>query len=92
MKKLALLALPIFVVGCATECDKASDRVTAKYEECGMTVDTTGDTGAEIECTDELAAQSTCVADCVEAADCAALDGSDVDAMTAYAECLGGCV
>lgn len=93
MKKLSLLIVPVaFLVGCGNDCDKAADRMTAKLEECGITVDDGGEDGEDVECTDTLATQSLCYADCTEAADCTALDGTDMDALMSYSECLAGCV
>ena len=94
MKKLILLTIPAFLYGCGDACDKAADRMTAKYEECGIDLGDGGEGGEDVECTDELGTQSECLAGCVEAADCTILDGTstDVDALTAYADCAAGCM
>lgn len=91
MRMFIVLCLSLAALtGCKNDCDKASDRITAKYEECGYDV---SDTGAEeeVECDEDKGAYYSCLADCVEAADCAALTGEDLDAAMDYATCVGGC-
>lgn len=96
MKTLTLLLIPAFLYGCSDACEKAGDQITAKYEECGITLDEGDGDGESVECTDELATQSQCTADCTTAADCGVLDGTDTDmtgeAWTSYLDCLTGCV
>jgi hypothetical protein len=98
MRKMILFAAFAGIAGLATacggdDCEKASDRITAKFEECGVPTDDDGDgDGEDAECTDEAAAQLECFADCAEAADCAAFDGSDADAALDYAGCLADCL
>jgi hypothetical protein len=79
------------LAGCKDDCEKASDTVTAKYEDCGIEV-ADSDEESDVECTDELGTQSICVADCIDAADCTALDGTDSDAALELATCYTDCV
>jgi len=48
--------------------------------------------GGQVECTDKNAVLAACVRDCIEAAPCGALDGSDKQAESDYADCVGGCL
>lgn len=90
MSVAAVLGL-VFATGCGGDpCEDAGDRITAKFEECGITVDSTGD-GEDVECTDALEATSDCLASCTEAADCGALDASDLDAAADYGTCVADC-
>jgi hypothetical protein len=93
MKKILVFAIvSAFALACKNDCEKAADDMTAKYEECGFEIaDGDGD-GEEAECTDEAAELATCTADCVTNADCAALDGSDLDLALEYATCLSDCI
>ncbi|MCA9689910.1 MAG: hypothetical protein KC636_09900 [Myxococcales bacterium] len=79
--------------GCGkNDCEDASDRLAAKYDECGITTEDGGDGGgAEVECSDALGAQLQCTADCADAAACGAFDGSDLDALASYGECASAC-
>ncbi|MFZ5477967.1 MAG: hypothetical protein ACOZNI_14430 [Myxococcota bacterium] len=86
MKKFALLLIPAFAIGCGNACDKAGDRIVAKYDECGVDTTESEDEGEDVECTDELAEQSECLADVIEAADCSYLDGSVDPTDEAYLE------
>lgn len=96
-KMLAIAAGAMTLTACAggTDCDKAADRIEDRSIECGL--DIPDDTGTEDtdfvepECTDTLAEQSLCIADCYEAAPCEALDGSDTDAAAELGTCLSEC-
>jgi hypothetical protein len=71
-------------------CEQATNRMEAKMANCG--IESAGSSGTtsttEVECTDEDAKGLTCMADCYEAADCPAVDGSDLDGALE----LGGCM
>lgn len=88
---LALLPLAL-ATGCSDPCQEASDRIAARYEECGFEVSEEEQEDAESECTDKEGEEALCVADCMEAADCAAFDGTDPDAAMAYSNCAVACV
>ena len=88
---LATLAAAL-IPGCSDPCQEASDRITAAYEACGITVSEEEEEAAAEECTEAKGEQSQCTADCVEDADCAAFDGSDLDASQAYSNCVLGCL
>jgi hypothetical protein len=68
-------------------CLDASNDVVEKYASCGI------DFASEdpMECTDALAAQSTCLADCIVAASCDTLKGDDPAGASNMAKCMGGC-
>jgi hypothetical protein len=72
-----------------TPCDTAANRISARFEECG--IETTEEGGEKAECTEEAGALAQCTADCTDAADCDAFDGSNAEAATAWLECLGVC-
>lgn len=95
MNKFLILVVPCFFYGCGNACDKAGDTITAKYEECGVEVEE-GEEGEEAECDDKAAATAECTADCVDAADCGVIDGSNTDFTSAewtdYSACLTDCV
>lgn len=78
-------------LGCAgaTDCEKAAETRTAKFEECGIPSEES--TIDDEECTEEYGTQSLCIADCTDVASCDALTGDDNTAQLAYAECIGGC-
>ena len=95
MRTLFVLAAATFALtACKDDCEKAADRITDKYDECGIDTSDGGDDGGDAECTDEAAALSECLADCVEGAACDVLDGTseDTDALLDYAECAGACL
>lgn len=95
LRKVALISMMIAagaLQGCGNDCDAAADDITAKYEECGITLPAGGDGDGGGECTDEAAKLATCLAACVTAADCKALDGSDPAALMKYGECTGKCL
>jgi hypothetical protein len=91
---MILLSAGVLVACGGDECEKAADRMEAVMADCGIdntaTSSTTGTaTGTtEAECTEEDGAGMSCMADCYEAADCAGVDGSDLDAALE----LGGCM
>jgi hypothetical protein len=82
------------MAACGDPCEKAGDRVTAKYEDCGIDIPEGGDTSADAECTDEAEALATCYADCIDAQECDVLAGTatTTTGLTDYAACLGDCV
>jgi hypothetical protein len=84
---LSVSALAVFGVGCGNDCDDAADRITAKFEECGIDVASGGDAEGG-ECTEEAGAAAQKAAGCVEAASCEGLKGEDLEAAAAYAECI----
>src|SRR5689334_16466481 len=71
-------------------CEQAATDIIATYTGCGIEIASPPD-GEPVECTPELGAQSTCVANCTADATCETLKGEDQDGAVAYAECLGGC-
>ena len=75
-------------------CERAVNRMEAKMADCGIdNTHTTASTGTtEVVCTEEDAASLECMADCYEAADCAGLDGSDIDASLEISGCMMECV
>ena len=93
MRNLIILSAFALVglTGCKDDCEKAGDTVTAKYEDCGIEVAESTD-DEEVECTEELATLSLCTAECIDGADCTALDGTDTDAATELATCYVDCV
>lgn len=93
MRRISLLALAALslMVGCSDPCEEAGDRITAAYEACGFEISDEDAEDAESECSDKDGELAQCTADCVEAADCGALDGSDTDAALSYGECVLAC-
>lgn len=89
----------LFAIGCGgNDCETAADDIVAKLTSCPdyKAVETTSGTGTTVECTDALAAQSTCTAACYTAAkcECLGLDKSktcSTDDLTAQAKCLTDC-
>lgn len=86
----------IFTVGCGgSDCDTASDTISAKYETCGATLPTGGDTeGAE--CSEAAGKASLCFAACVDKADCALIKVDTAkppttEMSTAHAKCIADC-
>lgn len=91
MKKILVFALiSSLALACKSDCDSASDDITAKYAECGIEA-AEGEEGEEVECTEELGTQMLCMADCYAAADCAALDGTDAKLALELGTCLVDC-
>ena len=93
---LPLLVVPAVLVVVACHCQDraapAADRMTAKYEDCGFDTTTDGEDGEDAKCAAELATQSSCLADCIEAADCDALTSTDPAVAQDYWDCLAECV
>jgi hypothetical protein len=75
--------------GAGNACEQAETTILAKYTGCD--IDIPPSTGEPIECTPEIGAQSTCVAECVVAVSCETLTGEDPNGAIAFAECLGAC-
>jgi hypothetical protein len=75
--------------GTGDPCEQSLQTLEAKYVACGIELGPSVD--EPVECTQELAAQYSCVTQCVGAASCEALNGVDADATVAFAECLGDC-
>lgn len=97
MNKFSMIVLSTgALVACGGDaCEKAADRMEAAMADCGIentgtTTTTTATTDAE--CTDEDADAMNCMADCYEGADCAAIDGSDLDAALELGGCMLECV
>jgi hypothetical protein len=87
---LFVLGLGAFVAGCDTrsQCERAGDDITAKYELCSIDTDGEGDPP---QCSVELGTQSACVATCTTEASCEALKGDDSEGAVAYGKCISGC-
>lgn len=83
-----LFALPL-AVACQDPCGKAEERILTRYEACDLTWTPPTEGG---ECGEEDAAIRECTADCVEATECAGLQGTDLDAANALVTCLVDCV
>jgi hypothetical protein len=108
MKNLTLLFAAAFSLGLATSsgcdddggganaCERAGQRIVDKYEECDVDLGS-GDGGGEAqECTDEIAANAACLADCLDPAPCEAvtLDYDMTDPpedVVTYQECAAEC-
>lgn len=90
MRTFLFAFVAVGAVACGPKCD--STAFADKMAECEIDVPDGGDADVEVECTKELADQVACLDDCITNADCAAFDGTDVDASTAYADCAAGCV
>lgn len=82
-----------FASGCGTDCDAAADDVTAKYEECGITIPSVEDGGdEEPECTEAAGTLQLCQADCITAASCDVLNAKGTpEELAAYGECQTAC-
>ena len=93
MRSFLFAFVALSAVACGDPCQKASDRTLAALEACGVDTTATDDAAddVEVECTEALQTMSECMADCAEAADCGAFDGSNADALTAYGECTAAC-
>ncbi len=78
------------------ECAAAADRVTARFEACGVAGSSSTDGDEEdddsrAECTEEAAKASQRIADCVDAAACEVLQdpgSADPDAVKSYSDCV----
>lgn len=83
---LALLA------GCKSACDSATDRIVARYKECGVPVTTSG-TGAsgDVACESGDATYLDCRADCIESATCEAIKVEDPQGAADLAQCNVDC-
>jgi hypothetical protein len=84
--------------GGANACERAGQRWVDRFEECGGEVQSGDGGGESVECTDALAAQANCAADCAEAADCDIVSGDYdvtdpdvVERLTEYGECVQAC-
>lgn len=70
-------------------CERFTDAVADQFEACGFP--SVEEQNVEIDCTDELFEQLRCMSVCVEDAPCSAFDGSDIDAVTRFSDCVLGC-
>lgn len=77
-----------------SRCKVASATVAEKVEACGLELPDDGAPGAEVECTDDLAAQIECMAECYDDVSCGVLRGtsSGHDELTEYGDCLTACI
>lgn len=77
-------------LGCGSPCERATDRISSRYEECDFTFsDNGGSSGAT--CTDEDAAYLECYANCTDSATCEALHGTDGEGAIDFGECIADC-
>jgi hypothetical protein len=83
--------------GCGkNDCEDASDRILAKYDECEVpTGDGEDGDAVEVDCTDELGTQQQNLASCIEAASCEVVtvsgdtaDEAYLEALTTYSDCV----
>ena len=75
---------------CPKACDESIEQLAAVYADCGIDF-STSTTTTTVECTDEEAAGLACMTDCYEGADCAAIQGSDIQGALEVADCVMGC-
>ena len=88
--KAALLLVVSAVIGCdPTPCDEALERIHDAETNCPLVPDTER-ADVSMVCSEEDAIALELQADCVEAATCAALDGSNTAAHRALSECIAG--
>jgi hypothetical protein len=73
-----------------SSCDPPTDRILAKYEECGLLPG--GEEEPRPECTPELEEQLLCTDACVADASCEVLGGEDPEGAQAFADCVSVCV
>lgn len=78
-------------LGCATPCERAQERIVKHYEECKIAVETPDSGAGSVSCGVDEGSVLDCRADCVEAAACEALDGSDEEAAADFLECDADC-
>lgn len=89
---LALMGLgAATLAGCGNACDDYADAAQAKLDECGITGGTTDGDGGDVDCSDSVATLAECLTPCIENVPCGALDGSDLDALQTYSDCVGAC-
>ncbi|HMV67248.1 MAG TPA: hypothetical protein PKA64_10390 [Myxococcota bacterium] len=89
MRTFLFAFVAVGAVACGPKCD--STAYVDKLDECGIDVPDGSDVDVDVECTKELADLVACQDDCVSSADCGAFDGSDLDALTAYGDCVAAC-
>ena len=68
------------------DCDDGADRTRAKRDECGL--ESAEATASDAECTEEDGARAQRAAECYEAAECPALQGTDIPGSVVLGECL----
>ena len=88
--KVAVLLFVCAATGCdPTPCDDALERIQDAETNCPLVPDPER-ADASMLCSEDDALVLERQADCVEAASCAALDGSDTAAHRALSECIAG--
>jgi hypothetical protein len=75
------------LAGCSTCPDQ--DKISAKYESCDLPVPEDLQYEGDDKCVST--AGSSCLADCIDSAECGALDESDPQASQDLADCYAGC-
>lgn len=86
----ALAMLTLGSSGCSTRCSEAIDRMVDAASDCQLNSPIEDIGGGTLECSDDDAAELERQADCVEAADCSALNGADTAGHKALSECVAG--
>lgn len=76
-------------IGFGNACDRYAAAAQAKVDECGL--DGSGGGGGTVQCTGDVVALAQCLTPCIENVPCAALDGSDQEALQVYSDCVGAC-
>jgi hypothetical protein len=79
----------IAAAGCDSPCDDAYSRIDAAVAACPSAAPV-APLDPYVECADEDVAPLERQADCLEAAECAAIDGSDPAGHRALSECVAG--
>lgn len=87
---LVLVAIGVSQSGCGSRCDRADDRIIKHYEDCKISVAAESGSGNAV-CSDAGAVYLECRADCVEAASCEALNGTDFEAAADFGKCNADC-
>lgn len=72
-------------------CEHLSEVTAEKIDQCDIELSGGAPQGGSGPCDAEQQAQAQCITPCVENTSCAALNGDDLDALEAYADCLGAC-
>lgn len=97
MKKFAMFVVTAsLLAACGSDhCEKATDAINAKLEECGVEIPDVDpvDDAVEVVCTEDLEEQLECQQACIEAAPCDVIDGTtdDADAVADYIQCNADC-
>lgn len=77
--------------GCKDACQSATDRLVARYKECGVDIANSGPGSAEVVCDSTDGEHLECLASCADSASCDAISVKDTLGAADFSACNADC-